>query len=99
MIIQCPCTSGKKYEECCKVFHDGMLPQNALLLMRSRFSAYALHLVKYIISTTHPSNSRYNKNYEIWSKAIMSFCLSTEFQKLEILDFSDGSQKAFVTFT
>lgn len=48
----CPCTSKKPYDRCCGPFHAGQaLPETAELLMRSRFSAYALGKVDYLIAT------------------------------------------------
>ncbi|MBJ7449651.1 MAG: hypothetical protein JHC93_04750, partial [Parachlamydiales bacterium] len=53
----CPCHSSLDYEKCCKPFHDGIPAPTALALMRSRYSAYALHLIEYIIATTHPTHT------------------------------------------
>jgi SEC-C motif-containing protein len=94
----CPCGSGKKYKKCCAIYHKGALPKNALLLMKSRYSAYALANSNYIIKTTHPNNSDYSINIEEWSRAINQFSNSTEFLKLEIIEFIDGDSEAFVTF-
>lgn len=48
----CPCTSGKTFDRCCGPFLEGSrLPATAEQLMRSRFSAYALGKVDYLIST------------------------------------------------
>ncbi len=48
----CPCTSGKTYERCCGPFIEGaQTPATAEQLMRSRFSAYALGKVGYLIAT------------------------------------------------
>lgn len=85
----CPCHSGKKYNECCEPFHAGALPTNALELMRSRYSAYALNLPNYIIAT---SSSRVLKD------DIVKFSQATYFQKLEILEFQDGEESATVSF-
>ena len=63
MEILCPCNSGKKYSNCCKTLHDGVFPESALSLMRSRYSAYALQKSEYIIHTTHPDNPNYEKNH------------------------------------
>lgn len=84
--MMCPCCSGKKYSECCKVFHEGALPQTALELMRSRYSAYALENPEYIIETTHPDSPSFEKNHEGWKQAILEFCRQSNFEKLEILD-------------
>ncbi len=94
----CPCCSLRAYKECCEPFHAGKAPATALLLMRSRYSAYALGLVEYLINTTHPSNPYYNLNHNLWKKQILEFTQSTKFEGLEILDFIDGINQSFVTF-
>lgn len=95
----CACHSGKSYQHCCKVFHEGASAPNALLLMRSRYSAYANKRADYIMRTTHPKNPRYKADHHLWTKEILQFCQSTEFQNLEILEFIDGEKEAYVTFT
>ena len=52
----CYCGSAKQYKNCCQPIHKN--PSKASTpeaLMRSRFSAYCLGLVDYIINTYHPS--------------------------------------------
>ena len=51
---RCPCLSGLPYPECCGPFHDGTAAPTAERLMRSRYSAYALGLVQYLLDTWHP---------------------------------------------
>lgn len=94
----CPCHSHKKYKKCCQPFHKGANPSNALLLMRSRYSALALHLVEYIINTTHPNNTEHEQDIKEWRKSITEFCDNTRFMGLEIIEFVDGANEAFVTF-
>lgn len=96
--MDCPCKSGKTYEMCCKPLHDGSLPDNALQLMRSRYSAYALGNPDYIMRTTHRSNPHFNNNPHQWKKDILAFCKDTQFQDLTILEFIDGPSIAYVTF-
>lgn len=49
----CPCTSKLPYDRCCQPFVEGRtLPETAEKLMRSRFTAYALGKVDYLIQTT-----------------------------------------------
>lgn len=98
-MILCLCGSGKEYKHCCKILHDGSMAQNALELMRSRYSAYAMNNAAYIIATTHPLNQQYDTNFKQWTKAISKFCGTTRFKKLEIIDFIDGDTEAYVTFT
>lgn len=94
----CPCYSEKTYEECCLPYHEGQPPENALLLMRSRYSAYALHLIDYIMETTHPDYPDQQLPKEEWKRQIQEFCTQTEFRDLRIVDFTDGKVEAFVTF-
>ncbi len=96
--MECPCWSKKPYQECCKRYHDGALPENALLLMRSRYAAYAMHLADYIIQSTHPSNPGYSPDFVRWRQDILHFCQSTHFEGLQILEFVDGEENATVTF-
>lgn len=94
----CPCGTGKAYGVCCKPFHQGLLPDSALKLMRSRYSAYALCLPEYIIATTHPTNPQFCHDATQWSQSLAEFCSYTEFNKLEILDFQQKDHFAIVTF-
>lgn len=95
----CPCHSEKPYEECCKPFHEKeCFPENALLLMRSRYSAYALGLVDYIIQTTHLQNPLFKKKESDIREEILQFCQSTQFTGLDIVHFIDGKKRAYVTF-
>lgn len=94
----CPCGSNLSYQNCCQRYHLGMVPENALVLMRSRYSAYALHLADYLMQTTHFSNPSFTEDKNKWRKKILHFSERTEFIKLEILDFISGNQEAFVTF-
>lgn len=95
----CPCHSKKPYEKCCKPIHDGQPASNALLLMRSRYSAYAKKLADYIIKTTHPENPSYQKNQTTWKEGILIFSSQTHFKDLQIHEFIDGEKEAYVTFT
>src|ERR1035437_9077691 len=57
----CPCDSGQSYAACCGPWHSGLAvgahaptPQ---ALMRSRYSAYVLGLIDYLLATWHPSTA------------------------------------------
>jgi SEC-C motif-containing protein len=84
---------------CCAPFHQGEAPQTALQLMRSRYSAYKLNMPDYIIATTHPDNSQYQKDTDSWKKSISHFSTMCSFDKLDILGFEEEGDRAFVTFT
>ncbi len=96
--LKCPCGSDLKYKKCCKLFHDGKIPKNALELMRSRYSAYALHVTSYIIDTTHKKNIDFNEDKVSWAHEIEDFSNQTRFVKLKVIDYKDGDIEAFVTF-
>jgi len=97
--MPCPCGSGKKYKKCCSIYHKGTYPPTALLLMKSRYCAYAVGDSNYIIKTTHPDNSDYSTDIKSWEESILSFSRQTNFLSLKIIDFIDGEEEAFVTFT
>lgn len=88
--MECPCGSGKKYTECCKPYHDGTLPPTPLALMRSRYSAYALGNAAYIMKTTHPQSPYFENDKKKWEQAILHFCHTTQFIRLEILGNGDN---------
>jgi len=57
--VLCPCDSGRPYAACCGPWHAGLnvgghapTPE---ALMRSRYSAFVLGLVDYLLATWHPS--------------------------------------------
>lgn len=95
----CPCFSGKKYDQCCQPYHQGRLPENALLLMRSRYSAYALNNPEYIIETTHPENPQYQSDKLLWKQEISHFAIHSQYRDLKIHEFKETGHAATVTFT
>jgi len=52
----CPCGSDKKYSVCCGLYIGGDKDApTAVLLMRSRYTAYYFANEKYLLDTWHPS--------------------------------------------
>jgi SEC-C motif-containing protein len=52
----CPCGSGAPYTACCGPLHDGEVPAaTAEALMRSRYSAFVVGDVPYLLRTWHPA--------------------------------------------
>ncbi|MBD9423207.1 hypothetical protein IB259_28415 [Achromobacter sp. ACM04] len=54
----CPCGGPKPYSECCGRWHEGpqaMQAPTAEALMRSRYSAFVLDNLPYLLATWHPS--------------------------------------------
>lgn len=52
-ILGCPC-GGAKYETCCEPYHLGLTAPTPEILMRSRYTAYALENEPYLLATWHP---------------------------------------------
>lgn len=67
--------------------------------MRSRYCAYALGLVDYIMDTTHPDHPDYDDNKAKWKKELAVFADNTRFNQLKVSEFIDGDRTATVTFT
>lgn len=83
----CPCGSENKYENCCLPFLNNQEnPPSALLLMKSRYTAYAKHNAEYLFETTHISAKKYTTKSDIliWAK-------ENDWRKLEIISFSENS--------
>lgn len=51
----CPCGSQQRYKQCCKPLHDDQPAPTPERLMRSRYSAYVLGLIDYLVATTLPA--------------------------------------------
>lgn len=86
----CPCGSKIKAIDCCLVFINGQRPaDSAELLMRSRYTAYALANEKYILNTWHSSQR----------PPALEFEASVEWQGLKVLMTSPvKGNEAFVEF-
>lgn len=70
--VLCPCCTNLSYQNCCAPYHQGLAQAaSPEILMRSRYSAYALHLIDYLIQTTHPSQRHLysKKDIENWAKS------------------------------
>lgn len=79
----CLCGSGNPYSACCHRFHTGNeFPTSAESLMRSRYTAYALHNESYLLTTweTTKRPEKINFSTENWTK-------------LEIINITKGSDK------
>ena len=59
--IECPCGSGLDLADCCGPWHTGLslgvYAPTPEALMRSRYSAYVLGLIDYLVATWHPSTA------------------------------------------
>lgn len=67
----CPCQSGLDYAECCGPLHRGEgAAESAEALMRSRYAAFALQQIDYIVETTVPAQQPLlnRAGIEAWSR-------------------------------
>lgn len=97
--MDCPCHSNQTYESCCQPFHENKaFPSTPLLLMRSRYSAYALKMPDYIIETTYEKSPLFDADFKFWKKSIMEFCDSTLFMGLTIFNHQEEKEEGWVTF-
>ncbi|MFH6998589.1 YchJ family protein [Flavobacterium sp. FlaQc-57] len=84
---KCFCDTGLLFESCCGLYiKNNQKVTTALALMRSRYSAYAIHNADYLFETTYVSERKY------YSKAeILKWATSNKWQKLEILSFTEDT--------
>lgn len=66
--------------------------------MRSRFSAYALSLVEYIVDTTDPSGPMWQADGVAWRAEIHRFCRDTRFRELRVLERGQEGDEGRVRF-
>lgn len=78
--MRCPCGSGSLYSGCCEPLHLGSAADSAEALMRSRFSAFALGLDRYLLASWHPSTR----------PAALELEHGTVWRKLQIVDTVAG---------
>ncbi|MEM7333202.1 MAG: YchJ family metal-binding protein [Chloroflexota bacterium] len=81
----CPCHSGKPYQACCQPYHDGKRPLLPLQLMRSRYAAYAMGKISYILKT-EAGNIRSQNDKTKYRKDLKQYCQITSFIGLSILE-------------
>ena len=83
----CYCGNHLAFEECCQPYIKGVKqPKTAEVLMRSRYSAYAIGNADYLVATTHSSTRNLYKKEEIlhWSQ-------SNHWVKLNVLNTTENT--------
>jgi SEC-C motif-containing protein len=82
----CPCTSKLTFDKCCEPFLVGKgIPESAEKLMRSRFTAYALNRVDYLVDTTASE-----KRGELDVEDLSRYCRAVTCISLKILSRQAG---------
>lgn len=98
--MKCRCRSGRTAKRCCAPYHAGRPAPTPEALMRSRFSAYALGLVDYIVATTARGGPMWEDDLETWRAGIVAFSEGTRFRGLRIVAAPPpGEDEGCVTFT
>ena len=83
--MDCPCCSGKTYDNCCESILKNEPALTALVLMRSRYTAYNNVETEYLYNTSNPKTRMEGSLSEIedWAK-------ENTWTRLEILDTEKG---------
>lgn len=91
----CPCGSRLEFSTCCQKLHAGQAATSALQLMRSRYSAYVVGNIDYIVQTTVPAQQS-----KLDVPAIGAWSRQNQWHGLEIVQHiaQIGKQHAQVEF-
>lgn len=77
----CPCQSGHLYQDCCAFLHQKKRnAETAEQLMRSRYTAFVLQDIDYIVATTVPS-----QQHLLDKKALRQWSEQTQWCGLEVI--------------
>jgi len=71
--VKCPCGSGGSFEACCGGLVAGRrTADTAEQLMRSRYTAYVMKKVDYLVQTTHPDarTADLEKSIRTWMRQV-----------------------------
>ncbi len=96
MSPSCPCGSGSLLIECCGRYHGGTPAPSAEQLMRSRYSAYVLGLIDYLVATTLPAQQSALDRGAMAAWSAQSTWLGLQVENSEVL--GGQPEHAFVTF-
>lgn len=92
----CPCGSGDSLADCCGRYHEGAAAPCAQSLMRSRYSAYVLGNVDYLVATSLPAQQTKLDVEGIRAWSLQSTWLGLEVEHSELL--GGQPEHARVTF-
>ena len=94
----CACHSGKSYGDCCQPYHTASkIPENPVILVRSRYCAYSLGNVSYIMATTHHTHKEHallieqKSKYNLWEKNLKFYTKEYKFVGLLFVDEANDS--------
>ncbi|MFT0211058.1 YchJ family protein [Pseudomonas sp. F1_0610] len=91
----CRCNSEKPYAQCCKPYHLGELAPDAEKLMRSRYCAFAIGDIAYLVRTTVPNQQRL-----LDQTAMYLWSTQSQWLGLQVIDYqaytNDRSRVEFI---
>lgn len=93
----CPCGSGDLFSACCGPLIAGRPADNPQALMRSRYTAFTLGEIDYLMQSVHP-----DKRHEHDRAAIRAWSENAVWQGLEISETQGGGEdeeRGSVVFT
>ncbi|NMZ69974.1 SEC-C motif-containing protein [Pseudomonas peli] len=93
----CPCGSDQLLASCCGRYHAGIPAPSAEALMRSRYSAYALGLIDYLVRSTLAAQQAGLDRDAILAWSLGSTWLGLEVEEAQLIE--GEPQHAYVTFT
>ena len=94
MLEHCPCLSGSPYERCCGALLNGnRQAASAVQLMRSRYTAFYVADVDYLLATLHPSRRESNAVLDI-----QETISEVKWLGLKVIDSQSFNSHASVTF-
>lgn len=93
--VLCACGSKKSYKLCCELIHKNIeLAKTPLDLMKSRYTAYVLGDIDYLMLSHHSSTRPVSEKEEI-----LNWTHSIEWKSLEIVEsYKTLTDEGFVTF-
>lgn len=91
--MTCPCRKHSErtdlsYQHCCQPLHQGQQAPSAEALMRSRYTAFALQLEQYLLSSWHPDTR----------PSSLTLDQKTEWKRLEIISAENNHDSGEVHF-
>ncbi|MGS2723313.1 YchJ family protein [Porticoccus sp. GXU_MW_L64] len=87
----CPCGSDQNYSHCCQPLHRGAAASSAEALMRSRYSAFSMGLIDYLISSHHPGKRTPNDRHNL-----QQTMENTRWLNLQIIDSTSENSVEFI---
>ena len=91
--MKCRCDSGAEFAACCEPLLKGAPAPAPEALMRSRYVAYCLGDLDYVLNTTDPQ-----RRLEVDAAAVKSWMSESEFTGLEVVRTETEGNKGVVEF-